>query len=127
PGKVVADVPQPLTKNLRPLLVGSALEENGSSAVAESESPADDPLADNPLPILPFEPHLAWPSELDVAIEARNCNGCGRCRTQSPDTRMCPIFRIAPAEEASPRAKANLVRAVLTGHVKAEELSTDHT
>ena len=29
--------------------------------------------------------------------------------------RMCPIFRFKPAEEASPRAKANLLRGVLTG------------
>lgn len=42
---------------------------------------------------------------------------------------MCPIFRFAPREEASPRAKANLVRAVLTGRLDprglaAEELKT---
>lgn len=30
---------------------------------------------------------------------------------------MCPIFRYGPAEEASPRAKANLVRALLTGRL----------
>ena len=28
---------------------------------------------------------------------------------------MCPIFRVLPSEEASPRAKANLMRAVLDG------------
>ena len=30
---------------------------------------------------------------------------------------MCPIFRFAPSEEAAPRAKANLLRAVLTGRL----------
>jgi Fe-S oxidoreductase len=30
---------------------------------------------------------------------------------------MCPIFRLAPSEEATPRAKANLVRAILTGQL----------
>jgi Fe-S oxidoreductase len=28
---------------------------------------------------------------------------------------MCPLFRIAPCEEASPRAKANLIRGILCG------------
>jgi Fe-S oxidoreductase len=38
---------------------------------------------------------------------------------------MCPIFHLAPREEASPRAKANLLRAVLTGNLAREELVTD--
>jgi Fe-S oxidoreductase len=42
-----------------------------------------------------------------------------------PDTRMCPIFRNAPSEEASPRAKANLMRAVLTGRLPIETLHSD--
>lgn len=35
---------------------------------------------------------------------------------------MCPIFRFAPREEAAPRAKANLVRAVLSGRLPAAEM-----
>ena len=35
---------------------------------------------------------------------------------------MCPIFRFAPAEEASPRAKANLIRGVLTGQLPADAI-----
>ena len=53
------------------------------------------------------------------------CNGCGACRTQSPEVRMCPIFRSAPAEEASPRAKANLIRGVLTGSLDPKLLTSD--
>lgn len=124
PGKVVADVPQPLTKNLRPIVVGPSVAESGANALAQ-ESPSPGDIATSELPVLPFEPHLIWRTEFDLANETRDCNGCGRCRTQSPDARMCPIFRIGPAEEASPRAKANLVRAVLTGQLKAEELSGD--
>ena len=30
---------------------------------------------------------------------------------------MCPIFRFSPTEEASPRAKANLMRGILTGQL----------
>ena len=38
---------------------------------------------------------------------------------------VCPIFRILPSEEASPRAKANLVRGVLTGQLPNETLLQD--
>jgi Fe-S oxidoreductase len=38
---------------------------------------------------------------------------------------MCPIFRFAPAEEASPRAKANLVRGLLTGRLTPTDLVDD--
>jgi len=57
---------------------------------------------------------LAWRPE-QMTEAARQCNGCGACRTQSDDARMCPIFRPSPREESSPRAKANLVRGLLTG------------
>ncbi len=56
---------------------------------------------------------------------ADNCNGCGRCRTESLDERMCPIFRISHAEEASPRAKANLMRGLLRGSLKPDALTTE--
>ncbi|WP_254510910.1 FAD-binding oxidoreductase [Anatilimnocola floriformis] len=111
PGKVVADVPQPLTKNLR---------------LAEAES-TDRPLtetqiADNP-PKEKVDLHLVW-RQLPQ-IEADSCNGCGRCRTMSPEMRMCPIFRYAPAEESSPRAKANLMRSVLQGELPASSLASE--
>ena len=38
---------------------------------------------------------------------------------------MCPIFRSAPREEASPRAKANLLRAVLTGRLDPSSLQAE--
>ncbi|WP_428304482.1 anaerobic glycerol-3-phosphate dehydrogenase subunit C [Lacipirellula sp.] len=61
---------------------------------------------------------LDWrPDEMTYA--ARMCNGCGACRTQEAESRMCPTFRPAPREEASPRAKANLARAILTGALPA--------
>jgi Fe-S oxidoreductase len=36
---------------------------------------------------------------------------------------MCPIFRISPSEEASPRAKANILRGILTGAVDLHQLT----
>ncbi len=38
---------------------------------------------------------------------------------------MCPIFRVLPAEEASPRAKTNLLRAVLDGRFDPQVAAGD--
>jgi Fe-S oxidoreductase len=67
---------------------------------------------------------LAW-DLADVVDAARNCNGCGACRSQEAEQRMCPIFRALPGEEASPRAKANLVRSVLAGELAPTKLLQD--
>jgi FAD/FMN-containing dehydrogenase/Fe-S oxidoreductase len=112
PGKVVADAPQPLTKNLRPIVIDTREDRESTGAEASGRQA-----------VLP-ELLLAWEAE-DVEYAARACNGCGRCRTSSSLERMCPIFRFGSREEASPRAKANLVRAVLTGPLDPEQLATD--
>ena len=109
PGKVVADVPQPLTQNLRPVL-------------APQRPPTDDLPATAASPL--FDLQLTWTAE-EAAYAARACNGCGRCRTLGQEERMCPIFRFAPREEASPRAKANLVRSIWTGRLDPAELTKD--
>jgi FAD/FMN-containing dehydrogenase/Fe-S oxidoreductase len=62
--------------------------------------------------------NLAWSPE-EMTYAARMCNGCGQCRTQREGTRMCPTFRPSPREEAAPRSKANLARALLTGALPA--------
>lgn len=67
---------------------------------------------------------LRWP-QAEVNQMAWSCNGCATCRTQAPGVRMCPVFRYAPSEEASPRAKANLLRSVLNGALPVETLATD--
>lgn len=56
---------------------------------------------------------LRW-QPLQVLTETNHCNGCGHCRTQTPGTRMCPIFRATDEEPASPRSKMNLLRHLLT-------------
>jgi Fe-S oxidoreductase len=60
-----------------------------------------------------------------MASAAKACNGCGACRSTSPEVRMCPIFRVSPREEASPRAKANLVRGLLSGQLPEDTLLQD--
>ena len=105
PGKIVAESDGCVTDNLRqvtyPLLKILDLTDSRTS-------PTDD------LPSTRVDLQLDWQPE-EMVQAARACNGCAACRTQSEETRMCPIFRYAPREEASPRAKANLARGVLTG------------
>lgn len=71
------------------------------------------------LPVL-----LEWSEKESFAYTARSCNGCGRCRTSAAAERMCPMFRVHKGEEASPRAKANLLRGILTGSLDREQLES---
>jgi FAD/FMN-containing dehydrogenase/Fe-S oxidoreductase len=110
PGKVVGGESAPLTGNIRRVVASpgdeAAQEASGASGLRDL-----------------VELQLNWdPGQ--VADAARQCHGCGECRTQRPDVRMCPIFRALPSEEASPRAKANLIRGVLTGQLDLSRLTT---
>lgn len=96
PGKVLNDDPHLMVRHLRP----------AAPAAAQT-----------------IELQLRWkPDELMQA--ASRCNGCGHCRTQDIESRMCPVFRIEPREEASPRAKANLMRNLLAGRLSSDEFTT---
>lgn len=109
PGKIVSDDPHLTIKHFRPLPVLPAAE---TSRTAEP-APSDDRL-------VPLQ--LRW-RPVEMAEETLRCNGCGVCRTQQAGLRMCPMFRIDPREEASPRAKANIVREHLSGFLDAAEFS----
>lgn len=83
---------------------------------AERETPAERPPRLVPL--------STW--DLNVLVsEVDACNGCGSCRSVSPATRMCPRYRENPSEEASPRGKANLMAALLSGALDPKSLTTD--
>ncbi len=71
-----------------------------------------------------LNPELNWDTDT-MSHAARNCNGCGQCRTHGQIERMCPMFRVTREEAASPRAKANLLRAVVTGQMAVEHLSSE--
>lgn len=115
PGKIVSDDPELLTRNLRHLVIPPVA--NGEAGVATAETQPTNPAA-------PQTWQLKWTGE-EIAQAARDCNGCGACRSQLNDVRMCPIFRFAPAEESSPRAKANLMRSILSGELPLTTLTTD--
>jgi len=103
PGKIVPDeivAEAPLAWR-RPLQAASAAAPVDGDAAAPR-------TATVPLPL------LSWTLDR-LADEVDACNGCGDCRSQSTTTRMCPTYREDPAEEASPRAKAGLMAALLSG------------
>ena len=113
PGRVVGDDSGLPTENLRSIVTSPPAADTSGG---EEEDTSD--LRDQ------LELQLNW-EPAQVADVVRTCHGCGDCRTLSPEVRMCPIFRVLPAEEASPRAKANLIRGVLTGRLELSTLSSD--
>ena len=112
PGKVVGSGIQNVNRNVRAVALKTHETRVGLSA--------GDP--ENVLPII--ETQLPWTAN-EVALAARNCNGCARCRSSFVEERMCPIFRLGPNEEASPRAKANLMRAIVSRQLPTEALADD--
>jgi Fe-S oxidoreductase len=113
PGKIVPLASQPMLHDLRPITIHQAKQ-----AAADAATETDSRTAG------PFALQLRWQPE-ELMDAARLCNGCGACRSTSPEVRMCPIFRVSPREEASPRAKANLVRGILTGRLPPDEMLDD--
>jgi FAD/FMN-containing dehydrogenase/Fe-S oxidoreductase len=113
PGKIVGDGGEGSARRVRPPLP-PAIPEPLPGAGDEAE-PAGE------LRNL-LELQLDW-DPAKVCGPVADCNRCGDCRTQAPDLRMCPMLRFAPSEEASPRAKANLLRGILTGQVPLEGLT----
>lgn len=115
PGKKVHPTSSSVTTNLRRFSY-PLLDQIDLPAAAGERSSAPTPPAPGK-----FELQLDWHAE-EMAHAARICNGCGVCRTQAESVRMCPIFHLAPREEASPRAKANLARGVLSGALPASSV-----
>jgi Fe-S oxidoreductase len=111
PGKIVPLAPTRMTHNLRRVMPPTV-----EPSAEEGLPPVDQPAG-------PIELQLRWQPD-EMAYTARLCNGCGACRS-STDVRMCPIFHLSPREEASPRAKANLVRGILTGQLPEDVMVQD--
>ena len=122
PGKVIGDDPHLMLKNLRqspkpevtpvPLLEGSG------------EVSAIEPASLAGIPASPILPVLRWGTQSLVETVA-SCNGCGACRTQETNLRMCPTFRALRSERASPRAKAGVIRGILSGTLDSKLWGTE--
>ena len=96
PGKIINDDPEIMTKNLRfdDLIDSGRLETN-----------------------LYFEPD-------EFRFEIEQCNGDGVCLSTQKGARMCPVFRAVGDELACSRAKANLLRAWITGKLESGDIDT---
>ena len=51
------------------------------------------------------------------ATEVGRCHGCGTCRA------YCPVYKVRGDEVATPRGKANLLRAAVAGDLSAEDMA----
>jgi len=153
PGKLITDAAQKITDNLRPpsivinpnrkivLAAGvESTEAKGNSNVGTSEVTNGTAIRpnliadDSSVEVLAggveiasktFLPILAWSENESLEVTANSCNGCGRCRSNAPSERMCPMFRSTRGEEASPRAKANLIRGLMSGKLPIHLAESD--
>ncbi len=103
PGKIISDNPHLTSQNLR-----------------RFEKPQKATGLDPEL----VELQLQWTPD-QLADTASRCNGCGVCRTTDTALRMCPFFREDAVEEASPRSKANVVRALMSGRIDQDEFTSE--
>lgn len=120
PGKIIAESSSRMSRDMR----RNSLPPSLTAALTESASAPNEHSSATVATNEPVELQLSWEPE-EIASAAAACNGCGSCRTSSAEVRMCPIFRFAPREESSPRAKANLARAVATGLLPPEEFTKE--
>ncbi len=107
PGRVVS-LDAPSEKFLRPLEPPLRLANDGEPQ----------------LPTPQIVPLTTWTRER-LAIEVDACNGCGSCRSIATTSRMCPRYRENPSEEASPRAKADVMAALLSGSLDPKKISSE--
>jgi FAD/FMN-containing dehydrogenase/Fe-S oxidoreductase len=63
---------------------------------------------------------LNWPQ--GFVNEAEKCHGCSKCTTITTVTRMCPVYKFTRNESAAPKAKANLLRGLMSGAIQSKEL-----
>ena len=71
----------------------------------------------------PEKQRLHWEEGYFEAIE--KCHGCSQCTTVTTVTRMCPVFKFTRDEAASPKAKANVLRMLISGGIDDQALYTE--
>lgn len=67
--------------------------------------------------------YLDWSSDKGFARAVEMCNGQGICRKLNEEI-MCPSYMATRDERDTTRARANALRAVLSGRLKREELTS---
>ncbi|MEC7717035.1 MAG: anaerobic glycerol-3-phosphate dehydrogenase subunit C [Planctomycetota bacterium] len=120
PGNIFTEAIEPPRRQIR--RVSSQIDFRTEEDTPKKEPEAAKNAQGPSLPVIDL--NLNW-KDVDITTTARACNGCGRCRTHGTEERMCPIFRVDTREESSPRAKANLMRAIATGAIPSELLQSE--
>ena len=124
PGKLFGAVLQRPNENLRPH--NQTIEiASGNRVLNEADAHTTQTAKEESRNVPQLQVLQHWPASGTIASVTRSCNGCARCRTTSVRERQCPVFRATQREEASPRAKANLLRGVLSGQLNVEDLADD--
>jgi FAD/FMN-containing dehydrogenase/Fe-S oxidoreductase len=124
PGKIIGPVPGTPAWPLRRRPPRQGDEETRRQGDKDTALDADGVTPLSHLPVSLSPRLLVWGGG-EVVNEALSCNGCGHCRTEAPAQRMCPIFRATHGEDATPRAKANLMRHLLQPDTDPRLLSSD--
>ncbi|MHA2073850.1 MAG: FAD-linked oxidase C-terminal domain-containing protein, partial [Candidatus Hodarchaeales archaeon] len=76
---------------------------------------------------LNMSPNLVWDDKWGFNEVIESCHGCGKCTVELIPQRDCPIYRAkkeSTGELASPRARANLMRGIISGHLDRNILFT---
>ena len=115
PEKVISEMPQPIHNNLRPVSVNLSTPRRFMQDVTNDEENTK-----------PYRVTTCSSAD-ELAYTSRACNGCGTLsRWMNPQQPACArSFQFAPSEESSPRAKANLLRGVITGRLPVATLGED--
>lgn len=72
--------------------------------------------------VIPVQEHIDFREDMGFHRAVEMCNGAGVCRKKTTGT-MCPSFMVTREEEHSTRGRANALRAALSGHLPAGELT----
>ena len=67
-----------------------------------------------------IQKQLVW--EEDFILEAEKCHGCSKCTTVTLATRMCPVYKATRDESAAPKAKANILRGLLSNGIDSQSM-----
>lgn len=73
--------------------------------------------------VIPLKEQLDFSQDQGFHRAIEMCNGAGVCRKKTTGT-MCPSFMVTREEEHSTRGRANALRAALSGHLPAQELTS---
>ncbi len=69
--------------------------------------------------------NLVWNKENEFEDEIESCHGCGTCTVTMLPLRDCPVYRAkldTTGEFSSPRARANLMRGIISGDLSYDIL-----